>query len=52
MYCGERTLHLGDRECELSPGMLTYLSGGQEHSLTANADSALLLTIILGQTTA
>ena len=49
---GSATLHLGDRECELSPGMLTYLSGGQEHSLTANADSALLLTIILGQTTA
>lgn len=49
---GSLTLHLGDRECELSPGMLTYLSGGQEHSMTANADSALLLTIILGQTTA
>ena len=45
---GSATLHLGDQECELSPGMLTYLSGGQEHSLTANADSALLLTIILG----
>ena len=49
---GSATLHLGDRECELSPGVLTYLPGGQEHSLTANADSALLLTIILGRTTA
>jgi hypothetical protein len=33
-------------------GDSTYLSGRQEHSLTANADSAVLLTIILGQTTA
>jgi quercetin dioxygenase-like cupin family protein len=49
---GSATLYLSDHECELSPGMLTYLSGGQEHSLTANADSVLLLTIILGQTTA
>jgi quercetin dioxygenase-like cupin family protein len=49
---GSVTLRLGDDECELSPGMLTYLSGGQEHSLSANADSALLLTIILGQTSA
>ena len=49
---GSLTLYLVDRECELSPGMLTYLSGGQEHSLSANADSALLLTIILGQTSA
>jgi quercetin dioxygenase-like cupin family protein len=49
---GSATLNFGDRECELSPGMLTYLHGGQEHSLTANEDSALLLTILLGRTTA
>ena len=48
---GSATLHRGDCECELSPGILTYLSGGQEHSLTANADSTLLLTIILVQMT-
>jgi quercetin dioxygenase-like cupin family protein len=48
---GSATLYIGDRECELSPGMLTYLFGGQEHSLTANADSTLLLTIILVQMT-
>ena len=44
---GNVTLHVGDHVCDLSPGMLTFLPGGQEHSLTANADSALLLTIIL-----
>jgi quercetin dioxygenase-like cupin family protein len=48
---GSATLYFGERECELSPGILTYLSGGQEHSLTANTDSALLLTIVLGRPT-
>src|SRR4051812_15914339 len=46
---GSATLNFGERECELSPGVLTYLSGGQEHSLTANTDSSLLLTIVLGR---
>ena len=49
---GSVTLHFGERECELSPGVLIFLSGGQEHALTANADSALLLTIILRPATA
>jgi quercetin dioxygenase-like cupin family protein len=48
---GSATLYFGERECELSPGTLTYLSGGQEHSLTANTDSSLLLTIVLGRPT-
>ena len=44
---GSATLVTGAGNCELSAGMLTYLTGGQEHSLTTKEDSTLLLTILL-----
>ena len=44
---GSATLRLDGPSCELSAGMMTYLSGGQVHSLVAREDSSLLLTIVL-----
>lgn len=53
---GEITLHClegkvafcaGDAECELSAGELIYVRGSEEHSLHAEEDSSLLLTILL-----
>jgi quercetin dioxygenase-like cupin family protein len=44
---GSATLHFDGQSCELSPGAMTYLSGGQAHSLLAREDSSLLLTILL-----
>jgi len=44
---GSATLQAGDKSCNLSPGMLTFLAGGQEHALRAKEDSILLLTILL-----
>ncbi len=44
---GSATLRLDGQTCELSAGMMTYLSGGQGHSLVAREDSSLLLTILL-----
>ena len=44
---GSATLDTGTGNCELSAGELTYLAGGQEHSLSAKEDSILLLTILL-----
>jgi quercetin dioxygenase-like cupin family protein len=44
---GSATLDTDQGKCELSAGKLTYLAGGQEHSLRASEDSVLLLTILL-----
>jgi quercetin dioxygenase-like cupin family protein len=44
---GSATLQLDGQSCELSAGKMTYLSGGQGHSLLAREDSSLLLTILL-----
>ena len=44
---GNATLEVEGKSWELGEGTLTYLTGGQEHSLTANEDSSLLLTILL-----
>lgn len=44
---GEIALHAGDSLCVLAAGQLVYLRGSMEHSLRANVDSSLLLTILL-----
>jgi quercetin dioxygenase-like cupin family protein len=44
---GSATLRVDGQSCELAAGKMTFLSGGQGHSLVARADSTLLLTILL-----
>jgi quercetin dioxygenase-like cupin family protein len=44
---GEIVLQAGDSHCDLAAGHLVYLRGSEEHSLRADVDSSLLLTILL-----
>jgi quercetin dioxygenase-like cupin family protein len=44
---GEIEFHAGDSHCVLAAGHLVYLRGSVEHSLRADVDSSLLLTILL-----
>jgi quercetin dioxygenase-like cupin family protein len=44
---GNVEFHIGESKRELTAGTLLYLEGGHEHSLHANEDSSLLVTIIL-----
>jgi len=44
---GRVQVRAGDSSSELSAGELLYLSGSEPHSLRANENSSLLLTILL-----
>ncbi|MEX2176689.1 MAG: cupin domain-containing protein [Pirellulaceae bacterium] len=44
---GRVDFRLGDLKRELSAGTLLYMEGGTEHSLVAQEDSSLLVTIAL-----
>jgi quercetin dioxygenase-like cupin family protein len=44
---GSVTLKTPHGPCRLASGMLTYLSGGEEHSVSAHEASTLLVTILL-----
>lgn len=44
---GKIEFHAGDTHCALAAGQLVYLRGSEEHSLRADVDSSLLLTILL-----
>jgi quercetin dioxygenase-like cupin family protein len=45
---GRVTLQTASGPCELASGMLTFLSGGEEHSVLAHEASTLLVTILFG----
>ena len=45
---GRIQFRAGTAQGEMKSGQLIYLSGSQEHSLRAEVDSSLLLTILLG----
>jgi quercetin dioxygenase-like cupin family protein len=44
---GRVTLQTPHGPCEMSSGMLTFLAGGEEHSVFAHEASTLLVTILL-----
>lgn len=44
---GEVAVRTPTATCELKPGDLTYLPGAEEHSVRAEEDSSVLLTILL-----
>jgi quercetin dioxygenase-like cupin family protein len=44
---GRVTVGTANGPCELSSGMLVFLSGGEEHSVLAHEPSTLLVTILL-----
>lgn len=45
---GRVTLQTACGPCELASGTLTFLTGGEEHSVLAHEASTLLVTILLG----
>ena len=44
---GQVVVEAHDTSLSLGPGQMMYLNGGQAHALRAEADSLLLLTILL-----
>lgn len=44
---GRITLQTARGPCEMSSGQLTFLAGGDKHSVTAHEASTLLVTILL-----
>ena len=47
MYClkGQTTLSGGEEQIEMSPGLLASLAPGKPHSLSAQEDTPLLVTV-------